>query len=125
MAWPPEIGEPLPRAAEAYGVHDKLARYSLKPGHPSAKAEAFERILAITAADLEYLADALLSGVRTAPVSRVRAAPEYGFHCEVVVQVGGLRDRADRVASVITAWQIRREDDPPRLITAYVVSRLR
>ena len=48
----------------------------------------------------------------------------HGFHCEVIVQVRGLRDRADRVANVLTAWQIRWEGDRPRLITAYIVSRV-
>lgn len=125
MTWPPEIGELLPNAESASGIHDKLARYSLKPGHPRGKAEAFARVLAVTADDLEHVAEALLSGVRTMPVSGVRPAGAYGFHCEVIVPVQGLRDRADRVANVLTAWQIRRDGDPPRLITAYVVSRVR
>jgi hypothetical protein len=125
VTWPPEVGEPLPNAEEAYGIHDKLARYSLKAGHPRAKAEAFERVLAVTADDLEYVAEALVRGVRTTPVSGVRPAGAHGFHCEVIVSVRGLRDRADRVANVLTAWQIRWQGDPPRLITAYVVSRVR
>jgi hypothetical protein len=59
------------------------------------------------------------------PVSGVRPAGSYGFHCEVIVPVRGLRDRADLVANVLTAWQIPRRGDPPRMITAYVVSRVR
>lgn len=125
MSWPPQTGELLPEAENAYGVHDKLARYSLKPGHVKRKADAFAHALAVTADDLEYLADALLAGVRATPVSGVRAAGQHGFHCEVIVRVRGLRDRADRVANVLTAWQIRSPGDPPRLITAYVVSRVR
>jgi len=53
------------------------------------KAEGFARVLAITADDLEYLAEALLGGVRTTAVSRVRPAGEYGSHCEVIVPVRG------------------------------------
>ena len=125
VSWPPQIGELLPRAEDAYGVHEKLVDYSLKAGHPRGKAEGFARALAVTADDLEYVAEALLSGVRTTPVSGVRLAGVHGFHCEVIVEVRGLRDRADRVANVLTAWQIRWDGDPPRLITAYLVSRVR
>jgi hypothetical protein len=114
VSWPPQIGALLPRAEDAHGVREKLLNYSLKAGHPRRKAEAFARVLAVTTDDLEYVADALLSGVRTAPVSGVRPARVHGFHCEVIVQVRGLRDRADRVANVLTAWQIRWEGDRPR-----------
>jgi len=126
VAWPPKIGELLPRAEDAYGVHEKLAGYSLNLDHPGPgkKAEGFARVLAITAEDLAHVAEVLLRGIRTTSVSRVRSAGQYGFHCEVIVPVRGLRDRADRVASVLTAWQIRRDGDPPRLITAYIVSRV-
>jgi hypothetical protein len=116
---PPQIGDLLPEAEKAYGIHDKLARYSLEPGHPRRKAEAFAHALAVTAHDLEHVADALLDGVRTTPVSGVRAAGPHGFHCEVIVQIRGLRDRVDRVANVLTAWQIRWQGDAPRLITAH------
>jgi hypothetical protein len=125
VSWPPKIGELLPDAERAYGIHEKLAQYSLKPGHPRRKAEAFAHALAVTVDDLEFVADALLAGVRATPVSGVRAAGPYGFHCEVIVHMRGLRDRADRVANVLTAWQIRWDGDPPRLITAYIVSRVR
>lgn len=124
MSWPPKIGDLLPDAEDAHGVHDKLARYSLKPGHPREKAEAFARVLSVTAEDLDYVADALLDGARTTPISGVRHAGAHGFHCEVIVPVRGLRDRADRLADVLTAWQIRWDGDPPRLITAYIVSRV-
>jgi hypothetical protein len=35
MWWPPRLGEPLPRAAEAVGVHHKLETYSLVLEHGS------------------------------------------------------------------------------------------
>jgi hypothetical protein len=85
-SWPPQIGELLPRSEDAYGVQEKLLNYSLKAGHPRGKAEAFARVLAVTADDLECIAEGLLSGVRTSPVSGVRPAGAHGFHCEVIVQ---------------------------------------
>ncbi len=36
---------------------------------------------------MEYLADALLSGVRTVTISDVREREEHGIHCEVIVPV--------------------------------------
>jgi hypothetical protein len=124
VSWPPEIGELLPRAEDAYGVHHKLSGYSLDVEHPRGKATAFAQALGLTVDDLEYLTDALLTAVRTRPVSGVRPAGEHGFHCEVIVRVRGLRERAESVANVLTAWQIRWDGDAPRLITAYVTSRV-
>ena len=97
MSWPPERGALLPNAERAYGLEEKLAGYSLKLGHVGRgkKAEGFARVLAVTLADLDYLADTLLYGIRTAPVSGVRPAGRHGVHCEVIVPVRGLRDRAN------------------------------
>ncbi len=53
---------------------EKLLNYSLKTGHPRGKAEAFARALGATADDLEYIAEALLSGVRTTP-----GCPAFGL----------------------------------------------
>ena len=33
VSWPPQLGELLPRAEDAYGVHEKLAGYSLNRQH--------------------------------------------------------------------------------------------
>jgi hypothetical protein len=53
-----------------------------KLGHPRGKAEAFQGVLAVTADDLEYVAEALLNRVGTTLVSGVRPAGVYRFHCE-------------------------------------------
>ncbi len=127
MPWPPQIGEPLPRVEDAYGVHEKIAGYSLKLGHPSGgvKADAFARVLGITAADLDYLAEALLEGARTIPIAAIRERGEHGVLCQVTVPVRGVGDQVDRTANVLTAWEIRWEGDPPRLVTAYITTRIR
>ena len=125
MSWPPESGRPLPNAERAYGLEEKLAGYTLKLGHASLsrKAEGFQRVLAIELADLDYLSS-ILDGIRGRPMSGVRPAGAFGFHCEVIVPVAGLRGRADRTANVLTAWEVRWDGDDPRLITAYIVSRV-
>jgi hypothetical protein len=127
VPWPPETGEPLPNANNAYGIHEKIAGYSLNLGHPSGgdKAEGLARVLSITSDDLEYLAEALLNGARTIPITAIRDRGAQGVLCQVVVPVRGLADRADRVANVVTAWEIRWEGDPPRLVTAYITTKIR
>jgi hypothetical protein len=127
VAWPPKIGELLPSVDDAYGVHEKLGDYSLKLSHASGgpKAEGFARVLAIRSDDLDYLAGDLIAGARTEPISEVRDRGENGVLCEVVMPVRGLGDRADRVARVLTSWEIRWEGDPPRLVTAFITTRIR
>lgn len=124
--WPPKIGELLPSVDDAYGVHEKLGDYSLKVSHASGgpKAEGFARVLAVRSDDLDYLAGELIAGGRTEPISEVRDRGGHGVLCEVVVPVRGLCDRADRVARVPTSWEIRWEGDPPRLVTAFIMTRL-
>ncbi len=101
MSWPPENGSLLPNADRAHGVREKLAGYSLKLDHVGRgkKAEGFARVLAITAADLEYLAEALLGGIRTTPMSGVRLAgePSLPSSYETASAVGllSLRARTD------------------------------
>ena len=126
MTWPPQIGELLARAEEAYAVHEKIAGYSLKLGHPRGgeKADAFARVLGITAADLDYLAEALLEGARTIPITTIRDRGRHGVLCQVIVPVRGLGDHVGRTANVLTAWEIRWEDDPPRLVTAYITTKI-
>jgi hypothetical protein len=71
------------------------------------------RDLPITLDDLDYLADALRQGVLTSPVSAVRDRRDRSVVCEVLVAVSGLGDQSDRVATVLTSWHLRSEDEPP------------
>ena len=70
MSWPPQIGELLPRAEDASGVHEKLTGYSLNREHADGrhKAVLFEAVLDITAADVDYLAESLIAGIADSPV---------------------------------------------------------
>jgi hypothetical protein len=122
VTWPPQIGELLPRAEDAWGILEKLASYSLDLDHRDGghKARVFQAVLGITATDVDYLAYALREGLVTTPVRRVRANPPHGVVCGVWITVRGLGARVDRTAVVRTAWEIRHEDDAPRLVTAYI-----
>jgi hypothetical protein len=126
VSWPPQVGELLPRAEDSYGVHEKLARYSLNPQHDDggAKAAGFAKVLGITSDDLEYLASVLIAGVREHPVTEVRDRGEHGMHCRVIVPVRGLGERAGRSATVRTVWEIDDESDAPRMVTAYITTKL-
>ncbi len=114
----------MPRAEDAFGVHEKLATYSLAPEHSSGgpKARRFAVLLDIGVNDVDYLAAALARGILESPVRAVRPNPPHGLLCEVRVRVEGLRSRRDSVASVTTSWAISREQAPPRLVTAYIKS---
>lgn len=127
MAWPPEIGELLPQAEDAHGVHDKLRLYSLNLDHANGgpKARAFARILGISEEHLDHLARVLLDGVRHIPVSEIRDGGHHGYHCRVLIPVRGLGALADREALVLTSWQLRWEGDAPRLVTAYITANLK
>jgi hypothetical protein len=126
VSWPPQIGELLPRPEDAYGVEDKLAAYSLNPDHPrgGSKARVFASALAITADDVVYLADALRTGIRSVTISAVRERGEHGVHCEVIVPVRGLRNRDDAEARVLTAWELPSDGDAPRLVSAYITTKV-
>ena len=121
MSWPPEPGDLIPNAASAVGVRQKLRTYSLNREHRDGgdKARAFRSMLGLTLGDIEYLADALVTGLETTPLRRVRENPPHGWSCDVWIIVDGLHDRADRSAVIRTSWELRWDGDLPRLITAY------
>ncbi len=100
----------------------KLRAYSLNPAHDvgTHKARVFREALAITAEDADYLAEQLLTGIRETSVSDVRDIAPYGVLCRVLVPVQGLHVRAMNLTLVTTSWQLRFEEDPPRLVTAYI-----
>lgn len=91
MSWPPTTGERLPNGDNAAGAPEKLIADCLnlddELGGP--KALGFLRILGITIADVDHLADASCAGAREAPVSAVRQNTPYGVLCEVRVPVRG------------------------------------
>lgn len=122
MPWPPTIGEPLPRADEAFGIGEKLVAYCLNIEHEvgGPKARGFLRVLGVGIDDVDYLADTLRTAVLEAPTTAVRDKAPFGVLCEVRIVVAGLREHRDRVATVTTAWELQHAEDRPRLVTAYI-----
>ena len=121
VRWPPKVGDPLPRAADAVGVREKLAGYSLDPtnevGGP--KARGFQRILGIMIDDVAYLEHEIRAGILTAPIGAMRDNPPYGVNCVVAVPVRGLGEKSGRVIEVRTVWEITGREAPPRLVSAF------
>ena len=122
VSWPPKVGELLPHREAAFGVHDKLATYSLDVTHEDggAKARGFALILGIAIEDVDYLEAAILDGIQTATIGSVRASPPHGVICVVDTPVRGLNEKKARVIKVRTAWLIVDASTPPRLVTAYL-----
>jgi hypothetical protein len=120
--WPPQIGAPLPRAAEAVGAHRKLTTYSLDTAHKrgGSKARGFELILGITIENVGYLEGAIQTGILMTPISGVRIRPPYGIHCEVKIPVRGLGAKTERVTEVTTVWELANAGAAPRLVNAYI-----
>lgn len=121
VSWPPEVGEPLPRAAEATGVHEKLAAYSLNVENVrgASKARSFERILGITLEHIDQLEAAIRSGILATAVGSIRDNSPHGTNCVVDVPVHSVGEKRERIVNVRTVWELTGEDAPPRLVTAY------
>lgn len=122
MTWPPKVGDPLPRAAEAVGVSRKLSMYSLDAAHKRGgpKAQGFESILGITIRDIGYLEGAIQTGILVVPVGAVRNGATGGFNCAVEVPVRGRGEKSGRTVAVRTAWELADAAATPRLVTAYI-----
>ena len=124
MWWPPRLGEPLPRAAEAVGVHHKLETYSLALDHEDGgpKAYLFKQLLGITLEHIGHLEAEILREAARQPVSRVWATP-FGQRCQVLLPVRGVGIHQTHVMPVTTGWMLRYVGDRPRLVTAYIKGR--
>lgn len=119
--WPPRIGDLLPRAIEAVGVHEKLATYCLAPAHRGGgeKARGFELALGITVREVDYLEQAIRRGIMTHPIASIRPNPIAGVNCVVEFPISGVGRYSDRRVDLRTVWQIPHLHGQPRLITAF------
>jgi hypothetical protein len=108
----PEIGQPLPRAADAYATAEKWRGWILaERGHGPDWARVFD----VGPASSERIWSALSEAIVDAPVSGLRDRTPYGLVCGVELEL----TINDRTATVATAWHYADEDAAPRLVTAY------
>ena len=108
----------LPRADRAVIPRQKLEGYILNPQHEVGrhKARVFASALGIEQRNWEYLRDQLGEGIVEASPASSRETP-WGDLYEAVVDVTGLNAETH---PVMTVWLVASQDDPPRLVTAYV-----
>ena len=111
MQWPPKIGDPLPRAAEAWCTRVKLVDWVLgRGGH----ADEWRRVFQVETADAEFVWEAIASAVPERPIVAVRGkgrTVSYGVLVDLMIN--------DRLAPVLTAWHYEDPSAAPRLVTAY------
>jgi hypothetical protein len=121
MGWPPQVGDLLPRAEEAFGVRVKLATYSLDPSHKvgGPKAQGFARLLGITLESIDYLEAELHRAVRKVPICSVRENRGGGLNCVIEFPLRGRGARAEEIVNIKSVWELAAPGFPPRLVTAF------
>jgi hypothetical protein len=107
----PSIGEPLPRAAEAYTVPEKLAWILAEHGH----GQEWVRVLHINEDDAGRFWSAIVLAVLDAPIYKVINREPYGTVCGVKITLA----IGERTAKARTFWHYKHVRDAPRLVTAY------
>jgi hypothetical protein len=112
MEWPPQVGEPLPRAAECWHEAIKFEGWILAPhGH----GPEWDRVFHVASGDRERVWTALAAAVIEAEITEVRDRASAGIVCGVKAQV----TIGDRTATVAMSWHYQAADTAPRLVTAY------
>jgi hypothetical protein len=111
MPWPPQVGEPLPRAPDAYAEPTKLAWILSAEGH----GREWARVLHIGEHDTRRFWNGILQCALDAPICKVNDRRPHGVGCaiETVLTVGA------RTAKARIAWHYKNAGDAPRLVTAY------
>lgn len=108
----PTIGEPMPRAADAYAAEDKWQGWILAaPGH----GDDWARMFGVGPNESGRVWAAIVAAVADAPVSVLRDRAPHGVVCGVEVTL----TINERTAPVATAWHYADENAAPRLVTAY------
>lgn len=112
MGWPPQPGEPLPRANDCWHEPIKLDEWILDPrGH----GREWQQVFGVDRRDRKRVWQALASAARTATIAEVRDRDDFGIAC-------GIRERVtigERSAEVTMSWHYADASAAPRLATAY------
>lgn len=110
MPWPPRVGEPLPRAKDAWYERVELEWILGAEGHGT----EWGRVFHVSAEDAQRIWDRVAQAVLAAPVTGSRGegiTASYGVLIDVTIN--------GRLAPVLTAWHYADEGAAPRLVTAY------
>jgi hypothetical protein len=108
----PNIGQPLPRAADAYSTPEKWDQWILADrGH----GQEWARVFRVDPADIERVWQAILKAMLDAQVHKVVDHGQDGIVCGVDSQL----TIGSRTAWVRTSWHYEHAASAPRLVTAY------
>ena len=107
---PPEVGRPLPRAADAWVSDRKWAGWVL---HGDGHGRDWRRAVGEEA--LDDLWSLIVAELVSAVVTEVRDLGSLGISCRVPMSlpIGG------RLLSARTAWHYAEDNAAPRLVTAF------
>lgn len=112
MGWPPQIGEPLPRAEDGWCSREKWVEWILaEDGH----GPEWAKVLHVGDDQWELAWHTLKEAVAGARIETVRPRQDGEFSCGVSVELS----IAGRTAIVVSAWHYSEPDAAPRLVTAY------
>ena len=110
----------LPNAENAFIDVRKLRDYSLSDSHPVGKhkARVFRSALGLTDADWDRLRVMILEAA-VASEAELGRTDEYGTR----YQLDFSASTNEGTATIRTAWIVRNETEPPRLLSCYVLAR--
>lgn len=113
MTWPPQVGDPLPRADQVWHEPAKFDSWILaEQGHGA----EWRRVFHVGIEDVERVWAVIVAAVVHARITTVRDRSAEGIVLGVDVEltIGG------RSAPVTICWHYATEESAPRLVTAYV-----
>jgi hypothetical protein len=111
-SWPPQVGDPLPRAAEAWYEPSKWDGWILATrGH----GPEWARVLHVSLDDVNLIWETIAAAVLTNPVAKIRDLGAYGLNCRVDIQL----TIGPRSAPIRTVWHYADANSAPRLVSAY------
>jgi hypothetical protein len=110
--WPPKIGEPFPRAQDAWYEWIKFEDWIFSnKGHGSEWARVFH----VGLDDWRLVWNTILKATASATIEEVRDRSPFGFSCGTWVQL----TLTGRKSLVKVSWHYLEEGAAPRLVTAY------
>lgn len=113
MSWPPQIGDPLPRAELAWCEPAKVEDWVLGPmGH----GREWARVFCVGAEDWVLVWRAIAFATAGAMVHEVRDRRAFGVVCGVKVDLA----IGSRTAPATLSWHYHGPTAAPRLVTAYL-----
>jgi hypothetical protein len=113
VPWPPEFGDPLPRAASAWYTQSKLGWILGNKGH----GPEWGKVFRVTASDSTQVWEAIASASLESTIQVVRDRSPFGVTCGIEVDL----EINDRGAPTTIAWHYAIEIAPPRLVTAFPI----